>query len=332
MKAYNEPRQAFTLVELLVVIAIIGILVALLLPAVQAAREAARRMSCSNNLKQIALSLHNYHDTQNTLPIGHIRRWINPVTGNVEWARTSGWGWGGLALPFIEQGALHSHVNFSLSVYDPVNLAELATTPGFVQCPSDTIPKLANPESPSGGAPLILTSNYFACGGSWANSHREPTRVSSGGDYVDEDLNGMFSADVCYRFRDCTDGLTNTFLIGESIYRKPSNFTQNGRYVGSARLSDGRPAVTLALIKPGDRFINDPRTGNAVMRDTYSSRHPSGTQFALTDGSVRFVSETIEHTVTPATDTYTEWLASGLPLGLFQRLLGRDDGFPVGDY
>jgi prepilin-type N-terminal cleavage/methylation domain-containing protein len=333
MRALRDPRRAFTLVELLVVIAIIGILIALLLPAVQAAREAARRMQCSNNLKQIALSLHNYHDTFKSLPPGHIRREIDPATGNPRWAWTNGYGWGGLALPFVEQGSLHSLIDFTVSVYDPVNLAVLAMdTPSLLQCPSDEIPLRANPQNPGDAANQIVTSDYVACGGSFANSHREPVAVSSSSNYVDRDLNGMFSADVAYKFRDCKDGTSNTFLVGETIYRSNNNYGFNATYLGSARLTDGRPYRTLRLIRPGDRFINDPRTSTGVMRDTYSSYHPGGTQFALTDGSARFVSETIEHTVTNATDTYTEWAASGLPLGMFQRLLGRNDNFPVADY
>ena len=157
-------RRGFTLVELLVVIAIIGILIALLLPAVQAAREAARRTQCTNNIKQLVLGMHNYHDTHKTFPTGHIRRWTDPATGQIDWLWTSGWGWGGLSLPFVEQSSLHGQLDFKLSVYDPVNLAMLETTtsPSFIQCPSDSIPGRANPQNPGDAANNIPTSSFVA--------------------------------------------------------------------------------------------------------------------------------------------------------------------------
>src|SRR6187431_1839409 len=98
----SSPRRAFTLVELLVVIAIIGVLVALLLPAVQAAREAARRMQCTNNLKQLGLAVHNYHDTNNVFP---------PQMMNINTSNDRRWGWGAVTLPYIEQGALYQQLN-----------------------------------------------------------------------------------------------------------------------------------------------------------------------------------------------------------------------------
>src|SRR5688572_26000357 len=105
-------RSAFTLVELLVVIAIIGVLVALLLPAVQTARESARRMKCSNQLKQFGLALHNYHDTHNSFPAGHMFRGI--FDGNATDAQGgSGFGWGTAILPYIEQLSLYNQFNFS---------------------------------------------------------------------------------------------------------------------------------------------------------------------------------------------------------------------------
>ena len=127
-------KRGFTLVELLVVIAIIGVLVALLLPAVQSAREAARRMQCVNNLKQLGVATHNYHDTYLTFPSGFIR------TSNAQ-----GWGWGALTLPFIEQGPLHDRLQVTRANLDaviaspPPDLAELVQTSlAAFHCPSDT--------------------------------------------------------------------------------------------------------------------------------------------------------------------------------------------------
>ena len=128
-------RSAFTLVELLVVIAIIGILVGLLLPAVQAAREAARRMQCSNNLKQLGLALHTYHDVHNALP------WSTTYYGpDGTYETNRGWAWSAMLLPFIEQGAAYNQINFGDYIpTNPGNLAVIAhAVPGAV-CPSDTV-------------------------------------------------------------------------------------------------------------------------------------------------------------------------------------------------
>src|SRR4051812_46558261 len=126
-------RRGFTLVELLVVIAIIGILVALLLPAVQAAREAGRRTQCANRLKQIGIALHNYHDTFNTFPPG-----VLALTTSNDPAGNHGWGWGAMLLPFLEQAPLHDQINFEQDTTTPANLALINQTLSAFQCPSDS--------------------------------------------------------------------------------------------------------------------------------------------------------------------------------------------------
>src|SRR5512137_843597 len=126
MRIREHSRRGFTLVELLVVIAIIGVLVALLLPAVQAAREAARRMSCSNNLKQIGLALHNYEGTYRVLPPSRID--INLPRFQQSWVS--------LALPFIEQGTIHAKYNFGNNWYDPINDPLTTARLSVMLCPS----------------------------------------------------------------------------------------------------------------------------------------------------------------------------------------------------
>ena len=136
MQGVSAPRfsRAFTLIELLVVIAIIGVLVALLLPAVQAAREAARRAQCVNNLKQIGLALHNYEGTHQTLPPGYVSSFDASGTD-----LGPGWGWAAMMLPQIEQTTAYSAINFSLNVEVPANLtARLVVVGGFL-CPSDRV-------------------------------------------------------------------------------------------------------------------------------------------------------------------------------------------------
>ena len=124
-------RRGFTLVELLVVIAIIGVLVSLLLPAVQQAREAARRMQCTNNMKQLGLALHNYHDTFKTFP--RTPWWYNGGGGNQSTEFFSGFSWRTMILPFIEQGALHDQINWSLPLTDntgtPMSNLQICRTP-----------------------------------------------------------------------------------------------------------------------------------------------------------------------------------------------------------
>jgi prepilin-type N-terminal cleavage/methylation domain-containing protein len=179
----TKSVKGFTLVELLVVIAIIGILVALLLPAVQAAREAARRMQCQNNLKQIGLAFQNYHSTYNVFPSGYIARIPKSQTSS----EVGMWAWGTFILPFIEQSGLYDALSPNIlrleqSAATPTGLAALQTPlPGF-RCPSDIGPKLNNFDNTASGHEIvgnqysrfitngstkiaIATSNYVACMG-----------------------------------------------------------------------------------------------------------------------------------------------------------------------
>jgi len=172
----SRSRAGFTLVELLVVIAIIGILVALLLPAVQAAREAARRMQCGNNLKQIGIALHNYHDTYKALPPGWLTKRSNPTTCL---PNENFWHWGALILPFMEQQPLHQLLNVG-----NISLTQAGNTPAILaamqqpiagyRCPSDIGPtintanrKKWNPYNAAAGR-TQATSNYVANNSSWS--------------------------------------------------------------------------------------------------------------------------------------------------------------------
>ena len=140
----KSMQKGFTLIELLIVVAIIGILVALLLPAVQAAREAARRMSCQNHLKQLGLALHNYHNTFGRLPASFYRVWPPLSTGTTSTFGTPGWGWGTMILPRLEQTALYEQLQVHTTRADgSPNMKRLAQTPLPVfRCPSDTGKKL----------------------------------------------------------------------------------------------------------------------------------------------------------------------------------------------
>ena len=268
----GKPRSlGFTLVELLVVIAIIGILIALLLPAVQAAREAARRTECTNNLKQLALATHNYHDTYRVLPCN---------------IGSNGFSWITLTLPFFEQGSLHDQLDFRypLSDTDNSNNRELVKEPiEALLCPSDPTPgvrtDLANswpypaPYNQTGRGPAGVTCYMGSCG------------VGIGGD------DGLFERAPLHgvRFRDILDGTSNVISLGE---RSPSYScwaawsSANGvwlmsRYrINQIRETQPVPPATAEEIG-GVRY-------NAV------SLHPGGINVAAADGSVHFLGETIE--------------------------------------
>src|SRR5947209_4366805 len=134
MHSTTMARRAFTLIELLVVIAIIAVLIGLLLPAVQKVREASNLISCKNNLKQIGLAMHHYHDSRGTFPVGYYDPTPWPQTDN-----GPGWGWGAYLLPYLEQADLHSQINFKLDVGDPANAGIRATSLGIFVCPSEPL-------------------------------------------------------------------------------------------------------------------------------------------------------------------------------------------------
>lgn len=182
-----KKSGGFTLVELLVVIAIIGVLVGLLLPAVQAAREAARRMQCSNNLKQLGLALHNYHDTHNKFPSAQYfcRSDMPCTTGRPTWKQ--GWFWSASVLPFMEQGNMFASLRMDLDLFHPLNFNLVATNLPSFGCPSDASRQLFS--RPEGAVPgrgpehdvVFATTSYVVSGGAFNDSfvHAAPPSGSS---------------------------------------------------------------------------------------------------------------------------------------------------------
>jgi prepilin-type N-terminal cleavage/methylation domain-containing protein/prepilin-type processing-associated H-X9-DG protein len=328
--ATPRSRRGFTLIELLVVIAIIAILISLLLPAVQQAREAARRTQCRNNLKQIGLALHNYHETYNTLPPGVVHK-----TGNQNVAALGSYGWGTFILPQLEQTTM-----FDAMQANGVDLDTLLRNTGNPQvqalpkqtlsvyrCPSDTAPDLNTKRewdvpysSFFGNQPVHLaTANYVAVSG---------TRWSTPEQWIVEgrDPFGTFWGDSRVRFRDVTDGLSNTILVGERDWELgwAANWIGQRNYTGTG-IWGSRQNLAILDVK-----INDPvlqPNGNPAVSRGFSSRHTGGAQFLLGDGSVRFISENIQFNTTgqnqsPPPDT----------LGLFQRLGRRNDSLVVSEF
>jgi len=266
----EKSRPAFTLVELLVVIAIIGILIALLLPAVQQAREAARRMQCQNNLKQMGLALHNYHDIFGGLPAAYYR---DPDYYN------RGWGWQSMILPQIEQNTLYDAMEVSTEKIprDPDQYTQTVLT--AYRCPSDTGPDL-NPERNDQGM-----SNYIAVqGADSVGGYRSSS--DDLGDY------GGFMFQVSFiKFRDATDGLSHSLMVGERCFvdKAPEKPWVGGQWVG-VTYSAGYAGVMRCVWDNDDYRVN----GEATW--AFASNHPGGAQFLLGDGAVDFLPETIDGT------------------------------------
>lgn len=334
----KRHRSAFTLVELLVVIAIIGMLVALLLPAVQAAREAARRMQCGNRLKQLGLALHTYHDTFRTFPTGYF--WVRPQPN------TESWAWSSLVLPFIEQENLHSQLGVnqrslrnalaSGAAFAPLMQTKL---PAFM-CPSDT------GYSPGG---LIHNNRNFNGGnGAAAGGFTQPVLVgvsnymgNAGHRSVAQNANGngrntgIFFADESVSIAEILDGTSNTILLGE----RDTIDCRSGTWLGIRNPQGANDrGVWVALAHAGPKPNQDTKaipwnTNNTGCGEGFSSLHPGGLQVVLCDGSVRFLAETINHNwvITTANGSLAD---AAHPLnGTLQRLMTRNDNQPLqGDF
>jgi prepilin-type N-terminal cleavage/methylation domain-containing protein len=320
--------RGFTLIELLVVIAIIAVLIALLLPAVQQAREAARRSRCKNNLRQIALGLHNYHDTFSIFPSGQY--YCRPNTPcNAPAFVSDGWGWSASLLPFVDQAPLFNRFNFSLAMRDPQHAQLLATAIPVFHCPSDAtrkelLPPTVNPFLPE----RFATSNYCGNGGSFGNSFEAPLLAAG-----ELQTNGVLGRDSARRIRDIIDGASNTFLVGEVIHY---DFNWDPTLFGHFQLPRAA-CCTLKLVRNGNRALN-PLASATIddKREGFSSLHEGGAHFGMSDGSVRFISENIDNSArqwTAATQNDPfDRANNGADFRTYQRLCARNDGHTVGDF
>jgi prepilin-type N-terminal cleavage/methylation domain-containing protein len=323
-------NRGFTLIELLVVIAIIAILVALLLPAVQQAREAARRAQCKNNLKQIGLSLHNYHETHKSFPAGSFlqRRWY-PT-------------WATATLPFRDGAPLYKQLatiqksignyggsgrDWQVWDYRPINgLRHRQITYRAFQCPSD-------PGQPHGGwsktsyAGSIGDQQINAQGGRYAapaipsllgNGRNNRGQIAYG-----SNISGMFSnRNWCAKFRDVTDGTSNTIHAGEVISGCSYEHRRGPSHVWGA-LAYTSAGINVKIYNcTGMATLNTPTTANGEptyhqrsfgFAQTFRSAHTGGAHFLMCDGTVHFVTDQIDFRT-------------------YQRLGDRRDGKPIGEF
>ncbi|MBI3410263.1 MAG: DUF1559 domain-containing protein [Planctomycetes bacterium] len=298
-----KRRSAFTLIELLVVIAIISVLIGLLVPAVQKVREAASRTTCLNNLKQIGLALHAYHDVQKRFPPGYadVSPWPVDDAG-------PGWGWAAHILDYVEQGNLRKQIDFNLSVGDPsaAITAARATFLAVFSCPSEQVLTTFTASDGIGNTWVLAQASYVAC---------------NGNDGVDDmstpEHTGAFIRGRGFRTAEFVDGLSNTLFVGERSTTM-SLSTWAGVIPGALVPSVRAPgsfsgASALVLGHCGPHLPNDDIVTDA---DAMSSAHRLGVQFLFGDGSVRLINNSInmvtyDALATKAGGEVVDW--SGIP-------------------
>ena len=298
----RSPRRGFTLIELLVVIAIIAVLIALLLPAVQQAREAARRSQCKNNLKQMALAIHNYADVYGRFPIGSNQ--FGPT-----FVSNRGYvGWGVGILPYIEQTPLYSKYNFlkdSLSS-DPGNTQVRETSLPAYNCPSDTSTgQLLTPNTGTCCSRVYATSSYRGVSGrSAGNYYYDDAGHFANTAGADKGaLTAVGNGVTPTRFADVIDGTSNTLLIGEA---QTTTTLDRGTFWAHSYTSYALSSITVGFPAPTfgiTDYATCASTASSLGVSTnpckrfFGSQHTGGVQFARCDGTVTFISQNIDQTL-----------------------------------
>lgn len=351
--------RGFTLIELLVVIAIIAILVALLLPAVQQAREAARRMQCRNNLKQFGIAFHNYHDAHGCFPPGA----MGVIQGGSVQQDFRGFSWGSYLLPYLDQVPLYKAIDFhtsalhldALAVVKNENERLMGTSLDIFRCPSD-YRSLFDDDTPpqftrwTGVASASYVGNYgtngyipFAGGrknfvwpavsniGTWTWRRNLAADVNNRGV-------GPLFVNSSTRIRDARDGTSNTIVVGERhgyVTESPSRFEELCRTFWGFGVHIGH-VMSSGYYRPNECPVGkEPGYGEKVCYGLMSSVHPGGIQVLLMDGSARFINDSIDSADEAALDAIpdmTNPAERAAAYGLWQALCDMSEGRTVGEF
>ncbi|QDT66546.1 DUF1559 domain-containing protein [Calycomorphotria hydatis] len=366
LPSLTRARRGFTLIELLVVIAIIAVLIALLLPAVQQAREAARRSQCKNNLKQLGLALHNYHDSHSTFPPGYVMGGVAEAANAAAdtTAPSQGWAWGTFLLPFLEQAPLYQNLSLNDDAWDAANVDPFGATvlPAF-RCPSDsttdtfTVTPDAGPLS--GNSYEISRSNYIGLFG-FGNISAHPGRAASSaytgnsatafataysgdgpagatfGDLFDNG-GGIFHRNSRVRIRDVTDGTSNTFAFGErkathdfidSLSETVSDSTWYAVIPGEQRSA----GMSMAAMEEAPSMIlgHCGQIGAGAMSMMPSMVMTSN--FNQTNHIVHFSAAHLGGVQFCNVDGSVKLITESINYDVFRRLGSRNDGEVIGEY